>query len=80
MSKFLCLGMPLEKLIAAVTATPANIMRKTAIGSIKIDTAADITILNIEQRKFNYTDGEQQVMQGDKRFVVKSLIKDGVIL
>ncbi len=80
MSKYLCLGMPLEKIIAAVTTTPAAIINKENIGSLKVGNLADISILDIETGTFTYTDGEQQSMQGNKRFLAKTLIKSGSIL
>ena len=80
MSKYLCLGMPLEKIIAATTATPAAIINKPNIGSLQVGNLADISILDIEKGTFTYTDGEQQHLTGDKRFVVKKLIKNGNIL
>lgn len=80
MSKYLCLGMPLEKIIAAVTITPATIINKENLGSLKVGNLADISILDIETGIFTYTDGEQQNMQGNKRFLAKTLIKSGSIL
>jgi len=80
MSKFLCLGMPLEKIIAAVTINAANAIRKPQLGTLRIGHPADITLFKMEQGDFHFIDGAQQSIQGNKKFKVISLIKDGAIL
>ena len=79
MSKYLNLGMPLNDLIASVTSTPAKAMNRP-IGTLKPGPKADVTVLNIEKGEFEFTDGDNETLTCDQRFVVQSLIKDGVLL
>ena len=80
MSKFLCLGMPLEKIIAAVSTTAAKAIDKAQLGTLKVGSPADITLLNIEQGEYSYMDGCQQTLSGRQRFTAVDIIKNGMIL
>ena len=62
MSKFLALGMPLERVIEAVTnRAAAAIGRSSTIGAIAIGRTADLAVFDIEQGDFTFKDsGAQQ--------------------
>lgn len=75
MSKFLCLGMPLQNVIKASTVNAAMAMRRPELGSLKPGSAGDATILSIKDGSFDYEDVVGEVLQGDKR-----MVSDGVVV
>lgn len=81
MSEFLHLGMPLEQVIAGVTATPARAMNAPEkIGTLETGVNADIAVLELEQGSFDYNDGQRQMRTLKQRFVASATIKGGVFL
>jgi dihydroorotase len=57
MSKFLLLGMPLERLIELTTARPAAILKQAdQIGTLREGTTADVAILEKREGRFRLTD------------------------
>ena len=75
MSKFLCLGMPLQDIIAAVTMTPARMMKKPMLGTLAVGAPADVAVLTIEKGQFIYQDGAKQILVRDQRFAVQRLLR-----
>jgi len=77
-SKFLALGMPLDKAIEKVTASPARIIgMENNIGTIREGTKADLTILDLERGSFEFTDAEGKFKIGKERLVPVMTIKEG---
>ncbi len=56
LSKFLCLGMPLDRVIAASTVNAAMALKRPELGSLKAGSVGDATILSIKEGKFDYED------------------------
>lgn len=67
MSKFLCLGMPLNDVIAASTVNAAMAMKRPELGSLKPGSVGDATILDIKDGKFNYVDTTGEVLEGRQK-------------
>ena len=63
MSKFLALGMSLNQVIAASTCEPAKAVRRPELGHLAIGTPADISVLKLEEGKFEFLDvvGEMRI-------------------
>ena len=63
MSKFLALGMSLDQVIAASTCEPAKAVRRPELGHLAIGTPADISVLKLEEGKFEFLDvvGEMRI-------------------
>ena len=64
MSKFLLLGVPLERVIEMSTTRPAEILnQKNELGTLREGTLADITLLERQEGRFLFTDsyGEDRV-------------------
>ena len=81
MSKMLNLGMPLDRIIQAVTLNPAKAVGyENELGSLKIGTTGDITILELEQGEFEFQDCFGNELTGEKKLVPVITIKDGEIL
>jgi dihydroorotase len=75
LSKFLCLGMPLNAVIATATVNAATALRRPELGSLKPGSVGDATILSVRQGQFDYVDALGEHMSGDRRIVA-----DGVVI
>jgi dihydroorotase len=77
LSKFLCLGMPLNDVIAATTVNAAMALKRPELGSLKPGSIGDATILSVKQGKFDYVDVVGEHMAGDKRIVSEGVVIAG---
>ena len=77
LSKFLCLGMPLNDLIAATTMNAATAVKRPELGSLKPTSMGDATILAIEDGQFDYVDVVNEHMIGHKRIVSAAVVIAG---
>jgi dihydroorotase len=77
LSKFLCMGMPLNDVIAATTSNAALALRRPELGSLKPGSIGDATVLSIESGKFDYVDVVGEHLTGDKRIVAKGVVLAG---
>lgn len=75
LSKFLCMGMPLDRVIAASTVKAADALQRPELGTLRAGAVGDATILSIEDGAFDYVDVVGEVMTGDKR-----IRSDGVVV
>ncbi|MFN8520087.1 MAG: amidohydrolase/deacetylase family metallohydrolase [Chloroflexota bacterium] len=70
MSKFLYLGLPLEEVVAATTATPAAaIGRSGAVGTLRVGATADVTVLRLEEGSFVLEDSYGATVTARQRLV-----------
>ncbi len=77
MSKFLCLGMDLTAIVRAVTQTPATLLKRPNLADLSVGSTGDATVLRVEEGRFSYADVVGQVMQGDRRFALDSIVLGG---
>jgi dihydroorotase len=77
MSKFLCLGMPLDDVIAAATINAARALQRPELGSLKPGCAGDATILSIETGRFDYVDALGEHLIGDRRIAARGIVIAG---
>src|SRR6202043_3534232 len=75
MSKFLCLGMPLNDVIAASTVNAATALRRPELGSLKPGSVGDAPVLSIKEGQFDYVDVVGDPLAGDRR-----ISSDGVVI
>jgi dihydroorotase len=81
MSKMLMLGMPLEDVISAVTCGPAAVMGlEKELGTMKLGTTADITVLERETGEFEFQDCFNHRKVAQERLTPKALILGGEVL
>ncbi|MFQ5827912.1 MAG: amidohydrolase/deacetylase family metallohydrolase [Candidatus Methylomirabilia bacterium] len=80
LSKFLNLGMPLEEVIRAATATPARVIgREGELGTLKPGAIADLAVFGLEEGEFEFHDSDGNSLRGRHRLVPTLTIKDGAI-
>ena len=67
MSKFLCMGMPLEDVIRLSTSAPAQIINRSELGNLSVGSTADIAVLETLSGDFSYSDVGKGKIKGDKK-------------
>jgi dihydroorotase len=77
LSKFLCLGMPLERVIAASTVNAAMALKRPELGSLKAGSVGDATVLAIKEGKFDYVDVTGEHLTGDRRILSQGIVIAG---
>ena len=77
LSKFLCMGMPLNEVIAASTVNAAMALRRPELGSLKPGSAGDATILSIREGKFDYVDVVGEHLEGDRKIESEGVVIAG---
>lgn len=80
MSVYLAAGMPMDRIIRAVTATPAHLMHMDGqIGTLAPGALADVAIMSIMDKKMVLKDLVGNEMSAEKLFVPMMTIKAGRI-
>jgi dihydroorotase len=77
LSKFLCLGMPLNEVIRASTVNAAFALRRPELGSLKPGSVGDATVLSVREGRFDYVDVLGEHLIGDKRIVSEGVVIAG---
>ena len=77
LSKFLCLGMPLDRVIAASTVNAAKALQRPELGSLEPGTVGDATVLRIEDGSFPYEDVVGEIMTGAQRIRAAATVIGG---
>ena len=77
MSKFLCMGMSLNEVIAASTVNAAMAMRRPELGSLKPGSVGDATVLDVVEGSHDYVDAVGEHLSGNKRIVSKGVVIGG---
>lgn len=81
MSKFLFLGMPLHKMIRAVTETPAKCLgMEDRIGKIAPGYDADLVLCRMEEGAVPFEDSDGNRRMGDRQLKVQTTIRSGEIV
>lgn len=81
MSKFLMLGVPLERVIEMSTTRPAEILKQPhELGTLKVGTVADIAVLDRQQGRFVFTDSYRQTRIGEELLTAAVTIRRGQIV
>ena len=77
LSKFLCLGMKLDRVIAASTVNAAKALQRPELGSLEPGTVGDATVLRIEGGSFAYEDVVGEIMTGAQRIRAAATVIGG---
>lgn len=79
MSKFLLLGLSLDDVLAMVTVAPASALGMTdRLGTLAVGSEADVTVLRLEEGRFDLVDSAGDVREGRQRLVPVAVLKTGV--
>ena len=78
MSKFLLLGMPLDRVIACVTSNAARAMPAfRGLGTLAPGAPADVTIMEVQHGDFEFEDNDHTKRHGSQRLVTTRTIFGG---
>jgi len=78
LSKFLVLGMSLEDVLARATAAPARVIsRVPGLGTLEVGAPADISLLAIEEGRFQLVDSQKNSVTAGQRIVSRLTIARG---
>lgn len=78
MSTFLALGMPLDRVISAVTDRPAAAIGKAGeFGSLKLGMPADVAVLELDERPATYRDNNGKEVLAMKTFRHVMTLREG---
>ena len=81
MSKFLMLGMPLDRVIELSTIAPAAILKRAGeLGTLRVGTVADIALLERRTGRFIFTDSYKQDRVGNELLIAAATIRRGEIV
>lgn len=81
MSKMLSLGMSLDDVIRASTFTPAKVIGcEDELGSLRQGSVADVTVLEVEEGRFEFNDFYSGTTVGNKKLTPLATILGGEIL
>ena len=80
MSKFLALGLPLDRVIAANTWTAAKAIKQDGLGHLSVGAGADVAVLRLEKGSFGFTDSAGARMSGTERLHCELTIHNGKVV
>lgn len=80
-SKFLAIGLPLEKAVAMVTVNPARVFDYGAqIGTLRPGSEADVSIFELRDGKFDFEDSDGVKRTGQKMLIDKAVVRRGQLI
>ena len=77
LSKLLCLGMPLDEVIAASTVNAAKALGRPELGSLRPGSVGDATVLDLRAGRFPYEDVVGEVLTGEQRIASEGVVVAG---
>ncbi|HET9831594.1 MAG TPA: amidohydrolase family protein [Vicinamibacterales bacterium] len=81
LSKFLMLGMPLNRVIACATANAAKAIPSfKGLGTLAVGTPADVTLMELREGRFEYVDNNHTPRTGMQKLVTVGVVRDGKVL
>ena len=78
MSKFLHLGMWLPEVIRASTETAATILSRSDLADLSVGSAADISVLSLEDGSFDLVDVVGETVTAKQRLTSAGVVRGGV--
>jgi dihydroorotase len=80
MSKFLALGMPLDRVIAANTWNAAKAVKQDSLGHLSPGSIADVAVFRVERGDFGFLDNSGARFKGSQRLRCEMTLKDGKVV
>ena len=77
-ARLVALGMPFGDALAAVTVTPARVLREEAeIGTLSIGSRADVTVLEERIESWPFCDSQPEVLMAERRWLPHLVLRAG---
>ena len=80
MSKFMAMGMPLDKVIAANTWNAARAIKQEQLGNLSVGAPADVAVLRVEKGSFGFADQFGARLKGTERLRCELTVRDGKVV
>ncbi len=80
MSKFLNMDMSVPEIMASVTWSPAQYIKRPDLGHLGVGSIADVVLLKIQEGDFGFVDSKGMKMKGNRKFECEVTIKDGKVV
>ena len=80
MSKFLNMGMTLQDVVKANTATAARVIKRPDLGRLSVGDEADIAVLNLRRGTFGFIDVAGGKLVGDQKLECELTVKGGQVV
>ena len=80
MSKFLNLGVPLDKVIQESTWNPAREIKQVQLGNLSVGAPADIAVLRLERGKFGFVDVYGAKLSGTQKLICEMTVRGGEVM
>src|SRR5688500_6038272 len=78
-TKFLYLGLPLEKVIERATAAPARVIGRPELGALKVGSPADLAVFSVRSELVRLWDTHLNERRWDRRVRVEATVRGGVV-
>ena len=69
--------MPLVEVVRSSTQNAARMLGRASLGNLKVDSEGDVSILRIEEGSFDYKDGTESSIVGDKKIFAEGMVING---
>jgi dihydroorotase len=79
MTKFLYLGLPLERVVECATAAPARAIGRPELGTLAVGSPADLVVFTLRNEPVELWDTHSQRREWDRRLRVEATVRDGVV-
>lgn len=79
MSKFLALGLTVQDVVYRTTWSPAQVINRPELGNLDIGAEADVTVLNLIEGDFGFTDVRRLTVDGKQKLEAELTIRAGRI-
>lgn len=81
MSKLMALGFDLPFVVRAATQAPAGVLRMAdEIGSLRVGTRADVTVLDLVEEPWDFHDCTGEILRAGRRLVPRLVVREGRVL
>jgi dihydroorotase len=81
LSKFLMLGMPLDRVIACVTSNAARAMPAfKGLGTLAVGAPADVAVMELQSGRFEFVDNEHHARTGTQKLTTRQVINEGKVI
>ena len=80
LSKFLNMGVPVQELVARVTAAPARALKRPELGTLREGGIADLAITQIQQGRFGFLDTTHARLRGEQNMRAVLTMRNGRIV
>jgi dihydroorotase len=80
MSKFLALGLGVDRVVELSTWNPARELRREELGNLSPGSVADVAVFRLERGEFGFTDVYGARLDGEQKFVCEMTIRGGKIV